>query len=113
MWCGDVYIHDVCTLCAGGCLRSINPVSLWYPLVGNPSWGTPPPLGQAGPSVAMVNLSKVGRYQGMPKESQTRGHSVRIVWQFEAKKKLCLLGPLITAGQSSRFSSNFFAARVC
>jgi len=29
----------------------------------------------------------VCRYQDVSKESQTRGHSVRIVWQIEAQKK--------------------------
>ena len=36
---------------------------------------------------AMVSGKQVGRYQNVPKESHTHGHSVRIVWQFEAQKK--------------------------
>ena len=36
---------------------------------------------------AMVSGKQVCRYQDMSKESQTRGHSVRIVWQIEAQKK--------------------------
>ena len=35
----------------------------------------------------MVSGKQVCRYQDMSKESQTRGHSVRIVWQIEAQKK--------------------------
>jgi len=34
---------------------------------------------------AMVSGKQVCRYQDMSKESQTRGHSVRIVWQIEAQ----------------------------
>ena len=39
-------VHDVCTLYAGDCLRSISSVSPWYPLVG---------ISQAGPSIAPEN----------------------------------------------------------
>ena len=40
-------VHDACTLYAGGCLRNISSVS--------PNWGTQPPLGQIGPSIAPEN----------------------------------------------------------
>jgi len=35
---------------------------------------------------AMVSGKQVCCYQDVSKESQTRGYSVRIVWQFEAQR---------------------------
>ena len=37
--------------------------------------------------VAMVSGKQVCRHQDVSKESQTRGHCVRIVWQIEAQQK--------------------------
>jgi len=44
-------------------------------------------LGHTVQRFAMVNGKQVCRYHDVSKQSQTRGHSVRIVWQFEAQKK--------------------------
>ena len=47
---GDVYTRCLYTICRG-CLCNIN---LWYPVIDS-SWGTRPPHGQAGPSIASKN----------------------------------------------------------
>jgi len=50
---------------------------------------------------AMVNGKQVCRYQDVSKESQTRGHSVRIVWQIEAaSKQVCLRQSRLGSGQA-------------
>jgi len=51
---------------------------------------------------AMVSGKQVCRYQDVSKkESQTRGHYVRIVWQFEAQKK-CAFVSVVSVQAKSR-----------
>jgi len=53
---------------------------------------------------AMASGKKVCRYQDVSKESQTRGHSVRIVWQIEAQKKCTFV--------SVKYTFIYFTERV-
>jgi len=69
VWWG-MSIHDVCTLHAVGNMRSIAPKSPSYPLIGTwyPSWGTRPPLDQAGPSIAPENWDVDGTLAGLQQQ---------------------------------------------
>jgi len=49
------------------------------------------PPGQTVQPFAMASGKQVGRYQDVSKESQTRGHCVRIVWQIEAQRKCAFI----------------------
>jgi len=56
----------------------------------------PPGSGEAVQPFAMFSVKQVDRYQHALKESQTRGHSIRIVPQVDAQKKVCInvrIGP--------------------
>ena len=63
--------------------------------------------GQTVQPFAMVSGKKVCRYQDVSQESQTRGHSVRIVWQMEAQKK-CAFVRVVSVQGCFACSTDFF-----